>query len=507
FADFTRTQSEILGLLMGWIARATITLPLEQPTTRNDLFAKPEVALAQLQKHLPDGATCRIESLLADQSKSGVRGQESEVRKSLIESLSADNSTWQPGLVRIVQGLFANPRTNQPTDDAAGIELIAATGPVGECEAVARRIKHLLESGVAPKQIVVALRSISDDGPAWNDFLTEAGIPTWCEAKLPLAASPVVKALFSLLQLELENWPFARLMSVLDSNLFQPLWPEAQSCRAVRSVAAALRRLKLHAGRDLMLRVLSRVATGLIREESASVSDEDGEDALPVSESSAAEIAAIAEPLLARLSHTTERLRRKHTLADWADVLATLGGELGWSRGGLGVPGDTDSLEARDWDLLQRIVRTAAEADEKLASSPDAKPARKLPLLDLAEFTAELRDLLSGETIPITADPGGCVRVLDVEQVRHLSVPHLFVVGLSESSFPQNRADDCLFGDTERRDLAARGLALRHREQHQQDEMFLFYNLVTKARASLTLSYPAINRKGQPVFPSPYVTA
>ena len=130
-----------------------------------------------------------------------------------------------------------------------------------------------------------------------------------------------------------------------------------------------------------------------------------------------------------------------------------------------------------------------------------------MPLLDLAEFTAELRDLLKGETIPIAADPGGCVRVLDVEQVRHLSVPHLFVVGLSESSFPQNRADDCLFGDAERRDLAARGLALRHREQHQQDEMFLFYNLVTKARESLTLSYPAINRKGQPVFPSPYVTA
>ena len=483
FADFTQTQSEILGLLMGWIGRATITLPLEQPTSRTDLFAKPGVALAQLQKHLPDGASCRI------------------------ESLSVDHSTWQPGQARIVEGLFANPRENQPTDDAAGIELIAATGPAGECEAVARRIKQLLESGVAPKQIVVALRSIADDGPAWSDFLTQAGVPVWCEAKLPLASSPVVKALFSLLQLELENWPFARLMSVLDSNLFLPRWPEAQSGRAVRSVAAALRRLKLHAGRDLMLRVLPRVATGLIQDEPALEPDEDNPAASLVAEASAASIAALAEPLLARLSRTTERLRRKHTLVDWTDTLATLGRELGWSRSGLGAEDLTDSPEARDWDLLQRIVRTAAEADEKLASSPITKPTRKLPLLDLAEFTAELRDLLSGETIPIPADPGGCVRVLDVEQVRHLSVPHLFVVGLSENSFPQNRADDCLFGDAERRDLAARGLALRHREQHQQDEMFLFYSLATKARASLTLSYPAINRKGQSVFPSPYVTA
>ena len=483
FADFTQTQYEILALLMGWIGRATITLPLEQPTTRSDLFAKPNVAFARLQKHLPDGASCRI------------------------ESLSADDSTWPSGLARSVAGLFTNPRTNHSTDDAAGIELIAATGPAGECEAVARRIKHRLESGAAPNQIVVALRAISEDGPAWSDFLAEAGLPVWCEAKLPLASSPVVKALFSLLQLELENWPFARLMSVLDSNLFLPNWPETQSGRAVRSVAAALRRLKLHAGRDLILRVLSRVATGLLQEETEVVSDEDDEEALPVSEGTAAAIASQAEPLLARLSRTTERLRRKHSLADWTDVLASLGKELGWSRSDLGQQSNTESHEARDWDLLQRIVRTAAEADEKLASSPAAKPPRKLPLLDLAEFTAELRDLLSGETIPIPADPGGCVRVLDVEQVRHLSVPHLFVVGLSESSFPQNRADDCLFGDAERRDLAARGLALRHREQHQQDEMFLFYNLVTKARASLTLSYPAINRKGQPVFPSPYVTA
>ncbi len=508
FADFTQTQSEILGLLMGWIGRATITLPLEHPTTRSDLFAKPGVALAQLQKHLPNGAKAEVRLSFVSRTSPPEDAPRREVRLSeKPDFLSANDSAWPPGLTRIVDGLFTNPRTNQRTDDAAGIELIAATGPAGECEAVARRIKQLLESGVAPKQIVVAIRSIAEDGPAWSDFLIKAGLPVWCEAKLPLASSPVVKALFSLLQLELENWPFARLMSVLDSNLFLPHWPETQSGRAVRSVAAALRRLKLHAGRDLMLRVLSRVATGLLQEETEIVIDEDDENVLPASELSAAALAVQAEPLLARLSRTTERLRRKHTLEDWTDVLATLGQELGWSRSGLSAQVDTYSLEARDWDLLQRIVRTAAEADVKLASPPDAKPTRKLPLLDLAEFTAELRDLLSGETIPILPDPGGCVRVLDVEQVRHLSVPHLFVVGLSESSFPQNRADDCLFGDAERRDLAARGVALRHREQHQQDEMFLFYNLVTKARANLTLSYPAINRKGQPVFPSPYVTA
>lgn len=482
FADFTQTQYEILGHLMGWIRRATITLPLEQPTTRSDLFAKPNTAQQRLRDHLSEQTTVRI------------------------ESLAPKKTIGQPGLRCMADSLFANPRTLQPDDDASGVEVIAATGPIGEWQAVARRIKQRLEAGVAPKDIVVAMRSLAEDGAPWSDALREAGIPVWCEAKSPLTASPIVKALFSMLQLELEGWPFARLMTVLDSNLFQPHWPEMQHGRAVRSVVATLRRLKLHAGRDLMLRVLSRVASGLIQADAEAVTDED-DTPPPESESTAAALAALAEPLLARLSRATERLRRRHTLAGWADTLAALGGELGWSRGGIAGDAPSVSQEAREWDLLQRIVRTAAEADEKLIAPPGSKPSRKLPTLDLAEFTAELRDLLGGETIPPSADPGGCVRVLDVEQARHLTVPHLFVVGLSESSFPQNRADDCLFGESERRDFAARGLRLRHREQHHQDETFLFYNLVTKARASLTLSYPAINRKGQPVFPSPYVTA
>ena len=493
FADFTRTQYKILGHLLTWIDRATITLPMEQPTSRTDLFAKPTAASSRLLEPLPEGVTSCVESLSA-------------------ESASLP-SVRVAGLARISDSLFANPRAIEPTDDASGLELIAATGPAGECEAVARRIKRLLEEGVAPKEIVIALRALTEDGPAWHDFLAKAGIPVWCEAKPSLTASPVVKALFATLQLEHEDWPFARLMSVLDSNLFQPEWPELQQGRAVRAVAASLRRLKLHAERELLLRVLSRVSTGLLKEVVSTSENDD--DELSVAESSAATLAALAEPLLSRLSRTTERLRRKHTLVGWADVLATLGAELGWSRevtGGIATRGIENSNEARDWDLLQRIVRTAAEADEKLIATPrnvtsTGKPSRKLPLLDLAEFTAELRDLLSGETIPGPADPGGCVRVLDVEQVRHLSVPHLFVVGLSESSFPQKGADDCLFGDAERRELAERGLALRHREQHQQDEMFLFYNLMTKARTRLTLSYPSINRKGQTVFASPYVSA
>lgn len=476
FADFTQTQYEILGHLMSWIPRATVTLPYEEPPTRPELFDKPRTTIDKLRRCLPQGAQFRTENLVANRVN------------------------WPAGMRAVAQSLFSNPRLVTPSADAAGLELVAATGPQGECQAVARRIKQLLIAGTPPSRIVVAVRSVMESGPPWRDYFEQAGIPTWCEAGTVLASSPIVKALFSVLQLELDDWPFSRLTQVLGSNYFQPAWPELARGRGSRLVGAALRRMKLHAGRELILRALSRVSAGAI------VDDETGEELTGDTQATLAALARRAEAILKRLSQITDRLRQKRPLSDWGDVIASLGRELGWRTGAETTSENGPSNDTRDWDLLQGIIRTAGEAERKLVLSADTKSV-KLMRLDLAGFTAELRDLLGGEQIKAAADPGGCVRILDVEQTRHLDVPHLFVVGLSESSFPLNRGDDCLFGEVERQEFARRGLPLQHREQHQRDEMFLFYSVVTRARTHLTLTYPAVNSKGQPVFASPYLVA
>ncbi len=519
FADFTQTQHEILGRLMEWIPQTVIALPHDgspdgassstaSPSTRPELFDKPKSTVDRIRRHLPPGTTCRTEHLIADRSR------------------------WPAGLRVVAESLFANPRAVTKSVDGEGLEVIAATGPLGECQAVAMRIKTLLTGGIPPSRIVVAVRSVSETGPVWREYLDQAGIPVWCEAGSPLAGSPMIKALFSVLQLELEDWPFSRLAQVLGSNYFQPGWPALSRGHGARTVSAALRRLKLHAGREMILRVLGRVAGGVTVEE-----ETDG-DFGGDTKASLAALARSAESILKRLSQVTDRLRQRKTLSEWGDLIASLGRDLGWQKTGLQAiargninaesnavafesarreprppghaVGSSDSViasrDADDWDLLQRILRTAGEADRRLASSADNKSAKPLRL-DLASFTAELRDLLGGEQIKAAVDPGGCVRILDVEQIRHLDVPHLFVVGLAESSFPMNRTDDCLFGELDRQEFARRGVPLQHREQHQRDEMFLFYSVLTRARSQLTLSYPAVNSKGQPVFASPYLVA
>ncbi|MEI8017026.1 MAG: PD-(D/E)XK nuclease family protein [Schlesneria sp.] len=492
FADFTQTQYEILGYLASWIDEIFISLPAEQPLSRNDLFAKPQAAIARIEEQLPENATYRLERLPSGMSNV------------TDDSLPQIPSSSLKSVRIIADRLFANPRFVKPSSETDGLEIIEAIGPFAEWEAVARRIKALLNRGqhqrsqrshsattVAvprPQDIVIGLRSISDDGPRLYQYLASAGLPVWCEAESPFTSSSVVRAIFSLLQLELEDWPFERLHSFLDSHLFHPGWPELESGRAIRAVAASLRYLRIDSGRDVMLRALRGHPT-----DSLNSSSTRGD--------SFHEIASLAAPLLTRLSKTLERLRRPHTLNDWADVLAALGDELGWKRR---IDTANDELaidESRDLDLLQRILRTAAEADQKLVATGRARS------LSLADFVSEFRDLLSHETVNSETETGGCIRILGVEQIRNLDIPHLFLIGLTENSFPTTRTDDCLFSESERRDFISHGVALRHRSGHHADEMFLFYSVVTRARQSLTLSYPAVNSKGQPVFPSPYVTA
>ncbi len=80
------------------------------------------------------------------------------------------------------------------------------------------------------------------------------------------------------------------------------------------------------------------------------------------------------------------------------------------------------------------------------------------------------------------------------------------MAGLTESSFPRTRPDDCLYTQSERRHVRKTRTAASA-SSPQQDEMLLFYSIVTRARRGLTLSFPSVSAAGQPLFASPYVAA
>ena len=159
-----------------------------------------------------------------------------------------------------------------------------------------------------------------------------------------------------------------------------------------------------------------------------------------------------------------------------------------------------DSLAETDraaWDLLIRSLTSA----ERFATPQGAKADR----YDAEALLELLLDVLQSERLPEPTDEVGRVRVLSPTSVRALSIPYLFVAGLTEQAFPAPTRGDRLYSEAEYERLFAAGLPVVLRGQRSQEEMLLFYEVVTRATRRLCLSYPGLDEKAQPLLPSPYL--
>ena len=91
------------------------------------------------------------------------------------------------------------------------------------------------------------------------------------------------------------------------------------------------------------------------------------------------------------------------------------------------------------------------------------------------------------------------------------SLKHLFLAGLSDQAFPSPDSPGRLATDREYRQLTASAQQKKSAAKNfpaatrAQEEMLLFYEVLTRAEESLTISYPALDDKAQTLPPSPYV--
>ena len=203
-----------------------------------------------------------------------------------------------------------------------------------------------------------------------------------------------------------------------------------------------------------------------------------------------------------RLSHPTYRLL--HGLADVFDNLPRL---------------DTLAGHARGWEALadQVGIRRAMRGDADKAAWEQLREAleestrlakwlgQDAPLLDRAEAREALVDIVGSQAVKSAHDEAGRVRVLSAASARHLKVPYLFLAGLSERSFPAADGDSGVYNQAERQHLIEAGLPFPSRGDRQSEEMLLFYETINAATQRLWLSYPAVDEKGEPLAPSPYL--
>jgi len=472
FADFTRTQHEILQILGQRAAELMITLPLEPAPLRRDLFGKSLATIEKLRKLHPT---------------------------TLVEEVPRPIENGWPALRHIEAELFKNPRQARPASDTARVEILACPRPWGEIRLVGQRIKRLLVEGdpeldakcVRPGEIAVVFRSLTETAPLVREVFEELGLPFALESGLPLVEARPVIALLSLLRLDAEDWPFRSLLAVLGNNYFRPNWPEWKVPGARRSTERLIRRLQAPRGRVQLLAQLERLA---------SLPDVDAEapldDAATERARRRAELRRDAQkafPLLSRLSESLEQLPDTATPGSWADALIRLADDTGllWVV-------KHDSTDRPAWDHLIDVLRGGEELTLKI---------EELPLqIGRAELPNWLHDALRGEQVAWDESDSGRIRVLSAASIRSLEVPYLFFAGLSEKSFPSPDREDRLYGEAESRRLRGSGLPLPLRADRGEEEMLLFYEVVTRATRRLYLSYPAIDDRGQPLLASPYLT-
>ncbi len=485
FTDFTRIQHEILRLLAGRARRLMISLPSDAPPTplragrlsdqsvlgaRADLFAKTVATLAELKQFYPKLEICHV----------------------------APRHAASPALDHLAQHVFRYPQPSPPAavvESLDDIEIVEAAGTQDEIVQLARRIKASLTSpplplrggpgegsaatATKPGDIVVVFRSVAEVAPRIEAVFDRFGIPYSLEASPRIARSAVFKTLTALLQLDADDWQFRRVVSVVTNNTLTAIAAPAR-----QAADWLVRDLQLAKGHDKLLEIVGGLAAPQ-------------KDIDEFSEHHQRRIAAAAAalPALSQIAAALDQLPPEATPSEWCAALARLGAELG-------LP--LNDLDSAAWNAIVAHFAALEHMDDWLAMPPRR--------LNRSELLSLLVDVATHEALNRRHDDVGRVRILSAQSARAVPARHLYLAGMSEQSFPAPVHSGQLATDAEYQFLGAAAHQAAQQDEsgfapptRGQDEMLLFYEVLSRAQETLTISYPAMDDKAQELPPSPYV--
>jgi ATP-dependent helicase/DNAse subunit B len=464
FDDFTRTQREILEALCQSLDELWIALPDEPSEDRAELFTRTRATLQRFQPLQP-----QVEYL------EGPR-------------MPRDTSRAPAGLVHLERQLFRPLWATKQTTNAEGLSCIEAPGMLGETRMVAREIKTLLLGGVPAEQILVTVRDILPYADLVREVFGEYGIPVDIEGTEPLLRHPAVATLLRALRLPDEDWPFAAVTALLRSSYFRPDWQEVQQRPEVAQHAEVLLRLL---GEPRSRTAYLTAVRRWVEKPQPGLEDEQAEESR---RQRIHELAKICRPFLERFFQAWDQAPPQGTLRQLTTWLHDFAQDLGFTRVAAESPRDNAALqrmweELEHWTRLEQLVHEGAQVYNR------------------GQFLRML-GALAAEAGRARAPRGpGRVRVLSAALARGLEVPYLFVMGLGERSFPRLAVPEPFFDEQERQSFKQTGLNFSCVGDLMPDEMLLFYQVVTRARSRLVLSYPAVDEKGQALLPSSFLNA
>jgi len=376
------------------------------------------------------------------------------------EALKGNRRTADPTLLRLEEGLFAGAKDR--AEAGGSLRIHQAARREEEVESIARAILRLVrEEGVPWRDIAVLFHDLPDVTDLVEGTFERFGIPVRIYQPRPMGRQPVV-----------------RFLQDLGEMLRGALDPE-KVIRLLRSTYIA----------GLDLSEVDRLDAQL--RESRPPGEMKGWWSFTLK----LDLPGVRR-VLKVLSETRDRIGGKGDAAFFRDCWREAFRSLVLPDGlreerPFGESGARGRHECAALEAFWRVVEEAGS--RRGAGDGDLSPDL---LLD------EVREEIAESVFQVHDRRREVVNVISAKQARQWEVPCLFVAGVLERQFPPVPVEDLFFNDEDRRRLNEAGLRFPDREWRQEEERFLFYTAVTRARDRLILSYPATDDRGNPTLPS-----
>ncbi|MDX6663082.1 MAG: hypothetical protein QOG09_1184 [Solirubrobacterales bacterium] len=338
-------------------------------------------------------ATVTYEDRAALSARASLRQELVDRGGEIIESTTSGEFTRSPAL-RHLERSFLEPEAGAVEPDD-GLVWLEAAGERGQAEQIGQEIVALLDQGVEPDRIAVALRDPDRYGLLYRSVLGAVGIPLAIEARIPLGATATGRCLLALLQARFGTRTAEDVLAFART-------PGRMAPGDADWLERSIRRQRL------------RSAQEVVDAAAASGKRLHGFDALDEAQRPA--------ELLRAAARLAKRIAEYPLLRQAAE------------------PDPERRLELRAGAI-------AAEALAELAEVGRGQDAASEAIAALEQLRVPLSE----------GPPDGRVRVTSPYRVRAAFVSHLFVASLQEGEFPRPDRGEPLLSDEQRASLGLAG--------------------------------------------------
>ncbi|ODS34001.1 MAG: hypothetical protein SCARUB_00872 [Candidatus Scalindua rubra] len=450
FHDYTQLELEFIKKLTSLIPNVYVTLPHQTSDPVPPAFQTSHKTYSRL-------AELGLQELRLDENK----------------------RTTSQMLRHIEANIFSQPEEPvipEPDSSGTSLRITAAANMQDEVEQIARVIRKLTyRNRYSFSQIAVIFRNIEKYQDIVEDTFTRFSIPVRIYGKKPLKDNPLIKAIINTTQIFTDKWQDEAVWKVLKSNtgiernLINKLEQEYLKRGNINDYNKWLKLTSIPELKPVnnFLKQLKKIFTNLEGRHTFSYYCKCYIDIVNL----------FYKPAFAPF--------RK--LTDEANINT--------------AEGNHHHQEVSD--LIKSDAGALKEFMAILNNNTLGELSRDTRNLTFEEFNHILDSQVALTLYRKTDRRKEVVNVINVLEARQWEMPVVFVGGLLEKEFPRQLREDLFLKDYYRKRLNATGkITLREACEQMDEERYLFYIAITRAKERLYLSYPSANSDGNLTLPS-----